>query len=238
MERIRNCLKGNMRSQGMYSTKDLSITLMIFIIIIWMVNGLWMKSVFTESFILWGTMDCHCTEELALEFQHRYVYYQQYIYLSETTKNMLDALKDRVTLGIITNGNSKRQHGKIQTLGMERWMDEKNIFVSGDLEFAKPDTRIFLLPQNTLGLKAEEMLYIGDSYEHDMQGAKAAGWNTIWMNRRGHDIPEEDCCADRVVPNEEALVSAAVSDAENQFKIKYNDKKCKALREMPGLTDG
>lgn len=152
-----------------------------------------------------GDYGLSCTEELALEFQHRYVYYQQYIYLSETTKNMLDALKDRVTLGIITNGNSKRQHGKIQTLGMERWMDEKNIFVSGDLEFAKPDTRIFLLPQNTLGLKAEEMLYIGDSYEHDMQGAKAAGWNTIWMNRRGHDIPEEDCCADRVVPNEEAL---------------------------------
>lgn len=32
--------------------------------------------------------------------------------------------------------------------------------------------------------------FVGDSYPLDVEGAVNAGWNAVWMNRRGKQIPE------------------------------------------------
>lgn len=152
-----------------------------------------------------------CTQDLALAFQQSYVYHQNYIHLSDQMEQLLKELKDKVVLGLITNGNGERQRGKVAALGLSRWISEENIYISGDYPFAKPDLRIFQLPQNTLGCQAEEILYVGDSYSHDMEPAKAMGWHTIWMNRRGHLLPENDRIVDRMVTTEEDLCRAIES---------------------------
>ena len=33
------------------------------------------------------------------------------------------------------------------------------------------------------------MAYVGDDPLNDVQGARAAGWRTVWVNRRGQPWP-------------------------------------------------
>ena len=67
----------------------------------------------------------------------------------------------------------------------------ERIWISGDLGVAKPETGIFTAAQEKLGLAPEELCFVGDSYGHDMTGAKNAGWTAVWFNHRGHQATGE-----------------------------------------------
>ncbi|WP_432994631.1 HAD hydrolase-like protein [Dactylosporangium sp. CA-233914] len=41
-----------------------------------------------------------------------------------------------------------------------------------------------------LGMRAEEVLHVGDSLTADVAGAQAAGIAAIWVNRRGRPAPD------------------------------------------------
>ncbi len=123
-------------------------------------------------------------EEDCLKFQQAYSHYQKFLQPSDTVKDMLTYLQDKVTLGIITNGVPFHQRNKINTLGVSRWVPEEYILVSGETAYNKPDPRLFKVMEEKMGYDTEEYIYVGDSLLHDMQGAKAAGWTTIYMNRR------------------------------------------------------
>ena len=60
----------------------------------------------------------------------------------------------------------------------------------------KPATGIFYEATNALEVDPGETLYVGDSQEDDIVGARAAGMSVAWINRRGEalkeDIPEPD----------------------------------------------
>ena len=56
------------------------------------------------------------------------------ISLDEETKEVLQRMKDTAVLGIITDGRSNTQHNKIAALGLDGFMDEEDILVSGDRE--------------------------------------------------------------------------------------------------------
>ncbi len=146
------------------------------------------------------------SEEECLKFQEAYSHYQQFLKPSDTVKEMLTYLKDRVDLGIITNGVSFHQRDKINTLGVSKWVPEEYILVSGETDYSKPDPRLFKVMEERMGYDTEEYIYVGDSLFHDMQGAKAAGWMTIYMNRR--DITpneEEEKNVDYMAMTEEAV---------------------------------
>ena len=49
---------------------------------------------------------------------------------------------------------------------------------SSAVGISKPDERIF-------HMVCESGLYVGDSYENDVIGAKKAGWDVIWLNKYG-----------------------------------------------------
>ena len=56
--------------------------------------------------------------------------------------------------------------------------------ISSKLGYRKPDSRVFqnaLAPH--LGLGREEVVYVGDSWERDMIGARDAGIRGIWVCR-------------------------------------------------------
>jgi putative hydrolase of the HAD superfamily len=57
---------------------------------------------------------------------------------------------------------------------------------------AKPDAAIFHHALALLGTAAEETLYVGDSYEHDVVGARAAGLPVVLVDRLG--LSEEPDC--------------------------------------------
>ena len=76
---------------------------------------------------------------------------------------------------------------------------------------AKPEPEIFRIIENRLGLQPEEIWFAGDSYANDVTGAKRAGWKSLWLNRRGHELPESGFVPDLQVKSEWELF-AAVKD--------------------------
>lgn len=100
---------------------------------------------------------------------------------------VLEHLKEKYKLGVITNGYGHVQRKKIEKVGITHYFDD--IIVSGETTYAKPDKEIFLLSSEHLGVSTEEMVYIGDYYPNDIVGALGANIRPIWIteNTEGHD---------------------------------------------------
>jgi putative hydrolase of the HAD superfamily len=81
--------------------------------------------------------------------------------------------------GLITNGKTLIQYGKVDQLGIRNDFDF--IIVSEEAGCKKPDPRIFDMAAKKLGLKPEECIYIGDHPLNDIEGASKIGMKTIWM---------------------------------------------------------
>jgi putative hydrolase of the HAD superfamily len=84
-------------------------------------------------------------------------------------------------LAILTNGPDKHQRKKLKALDMDRFVKHEWQFTSEQIGHAKPEREAFeYVIQNTNTI---DWIYVGDSYHHDMEGAKQAGWKTIHFNR-------------------------------------------------------
>lgn len=95
------------------------------------------------------------------------------------THNVLEYMKARYKLGVITNGYSAVQREKIRVAQLEGYFED--IIVSEEAGIAKPDRRIFLLSCSNLGVKPEEAVYVGDYYPNDIAGALSANITPIWI---------------------------------------------------------
>ena len=84
-------------------------------------------------------------------------------------------------LGIVTNGPVEVQRAKLELLGIEGLVDFA--VVSEEFGVEKPDPRIFHEALRRAGVDAPEAVFVGDSPEFDMAGARAAGIPSIWLNR-------------------------------------------------------
>lgn len=90
----------------------------------------------------------------------------------------LDGFREGYTIGLISNGN-----GYPQRCGLEKRLDF--VVFSQDCGFEKPDQRIFEVARNLARCARCELLHVGDSLEHDVAGANAAGIQSVWLNRSG-----------------------------------------------------
>jgi putative hydrolase of the HAD superfamily len=86
-------------------------------------------------------------------------------------------------IGLITNGPTEVQRAKIDLLGVGQLVDFA--LVSEEFGAWKPDPAIFVEALRLGGATAAEAVFIGDSAEHDIAGARAAGIRAIWINRSG-----------------------------------------------------
>lgn len=85
------------------------------------------------------------------------------------------------SLSIITNGDKKQQTYKLEKLGISSYFN--SLITPECAGAAKPDAAIFKLASSQFGKGAEECWYIGDNYIADYQGAKNAGFKSVWLNR-------------------------------------------------------
>ena len=65
---------------------------------------------------------------------------------------------------------------------------------------SKPHPDMFHAALEQAGVAPAQMVHVGDNPEHDIQGAKAVGMRTVWMNARGVQWPGGDK-ADREIDN-------------------------------------
>ncbi len=99
--------------------------------------------------------------------------------LMEEAREVVQYLRGKYRTGLITNGQTDIQYGKIDQLGIRD--DYDHIIVSEEAGVKKPDPRIFQLALDHFGLTPEQCIYIGDHPVNDIQGAASVGMSTIWM---------------------------------------------------------
>ena len=64
------------------------------------------------------------------------------------------------------------------------------VFTSEDARVYKPRKELFELALRSTGLKADEVIHIGDSISSDVKGASSVNIRALWLNRFGKEIPE------------------------------------------------
>lgn len=103
-------------------------------------------------------------------------------------RELLDALGERVKIGVVTNGPSARQRGKLERFGI-RPADLDALAVSEEVGATKPDPAIFAYALAQLGVAPARATMVGDSWESDVLGALESGMAAVWLNRYGRDRP-------------------------------------------------
>ena len=127
---------------------------------------------------------------------------------SEISDSLTFLNQQDVPLGLITNGPVLRQKEKISALQLARWIAPEKMIISDAVGIKKPEPKIFSLMETRLNLAPESLLYIGDSFENDVIGAKAAGWSVWWFNHQNRKIPEgQSAIFEKEIKNFEDLKS-------------------------------
>ena len=103
--------------------------------------------------------------------------------------SVLAIARDLGPVGILTNGPERRQQPKIEALGLEEAVDA--IVYAGDFPRRKPHVEPFVAILDTLDVRPERTLYVGDSLEYDVAGAHNAGLAAAWL-RRDSDAGDYD----------------------------------------------
>ena len=65
--------------------------------------------------------------------------------------------------------------------------DADPVFYSSEIGARKPHPRFFLEAQRRLGFAAAEILLVGDDPRADVEGARAAGWHAVLLDRSSSD---------------------------------------------------
>jgi putative hydrolase of the HAD superfamily len=105
--------------------------------------------------------------------------------LLEGTLDLLDYLKDKYTLHIVTNGFPEVQHIKMSNSGLLPYFQE--LFISEEIGYNKPDKKIFEHIFEKLNTTAENCIMIGDSWEADIIGAMNADMAYIYLGKESKD---------------------------------------------------
>ena len=109
---------------------------------------------------------------------------RQTLELFPEARAALESLHVRYTLIAVTNGNAR-----LDKIGIDDLFDD---FVSAVMAgAAKPARPIFDEAVRVGGAEPHETLHVGDHPEFDVDGARAAGLKTVWMNRNGNEWPSE-----------------------------------------------
>ena len=119
--------------------------------------------------------------------------YTSWSYGAEPLLRCLQARKHPIA--VVTNG-SKSQRDKIEALEASRYFE--TVLISGEVRIAKPDPRIFRLALSRLNAAPGRSVFVGDSMEHDIAGARNAGMMTVYI-RKGRTENAGDALCDLVV---------------------------------------
>lgn len=157
------------------------------------------------------------TDAEALKFQNVYEKYQFKISLSKTMRELLEECRKHWILGIITNGPTKHQWDKINTLGLTQYIPAENIFVSQQLGVSKPQKEIFTYACGQIRVSTDETCFVGDTFQNDIVGAKNAGLKAVWFQRRKAAAPS-DIQPDWTVNSEAGLFHVLMQFREQDEK--------------------
>lgn len=100
---------------------------------------------------------------------------------------LLEYLRPRYNMYILSNGFKELQSRKMQTAGIDKYFDA--LILSEDIGINKPDSRLYEHAMRTTSSQPQESLMIGDMFETDIVGAANSGIDSIYYNpksKSGH----------------------------------------------------
>ena len=139
------------------------------------------REAWTRGLAALGIHDTDFGEELAERFpaerrKHPFVY--------EESFQVLDELKGKYQLLLLTNGSPDLQNTKLEiTPELVPYFD--HIVISGAFGRGKPDPTIFEHALEKMALTKDDAIMVGDNLMTDILGASRIGMKSVWINR--HD---------------------------------------------------
>ncbi|MDH5517240.1 MAG: HAD family hydrolase [Gammaproteobacteria bacterium] len=114
------------------------------------------------------------------------VFYQarQQVEFYADVEPVLNSLKQNYLLASMTNGNAD-----ISATSLGHLFDY--VLTAESSGAAKPDLAIFNRLIDSSALAADQILFVGDHPLDDIEGSKAAGMHSIWLNRQSIGWPEQ-----------------------------------------------
>ena len=104
------------------------------------------------------------------------------------TAGALRRLRERGTaLGVVSNSDG-RVESALRAAGLREYFDV--VVDSSIAGVEKPDPRIFLAALAELGIPAADAIHVGDVYEVDVVGARAAGLAAALVGPGGHGVTD------------------------------------------------
>ncbi|MFH8682336.1 HAD family hydrolase [Streptomyces lydicus] len=95
----------------------------------------------------------------------------------------LEALAPLLRQAVLSNSSTANQERKLVALGIRARFEA--VLCADELGHAKPAAEAFASACATLGLAAEEVVYVGDRLDIDALGARDAGLAAVWLDRTG-----------------------------------------------------
>ncbi|HHY73993.1 MAG TPA: HAD family hydrolase [Bacillus bacterium] len=107
-------------------------------------------------------------------------------FVYEESFQILDQLKGKYKLLLLTNGSPDLQNTKLAiTPEIAPYFD--HIVISGDYGRGKPDPSIFEHALKLMNINSDEAIMVGDNLLTDILGATRAGIKSVWINRHNKE---------------------------------------------------
>jgi len=111
---------------------------------------------------------------LAAEYRDREV---AATHVPDAAHDLLAAVAARHPTGVLTNGDGEMQRRKLRAHDLDGHLD--SVLVSNRLGVRKPDPAIFERAREEL--PADTHVYVGDTFEEDVVGAREAGFLPVYV---------------------------------------------------------
>ena len=109
--------------------------------------------------------------------------FMEYVCIDKNAKSALENLHGKYKLGIVSNFAIPECVDKLlEKHGLDKLFDA--IVVSAAVNKRKPSPEIFHKALEKIGVTAENAVFVGDTADDDIFGAKTAGMKTIFIERR------------------------------------------------------
>lgn len=121
-------------------------------------------------------------EQISQQLMTNFIDWRHRISLPKQSLEVLKQLRDDFKLAVITNGNVEPKR-----IGLP---DFDLVLRAGVDGRAKPHAELYQQTADFFGVKAHEVLHIGDNLITDVQGAVQAGCQAVWINLSGKQLAD------------------------------------------------
>jgi HAD superfamily hydrolase (TIGR01662 family) len=132
--------------------------------------------------------------------------FMDYVRIDPDTEGTLRKLHENYKIGIVSNfAIPECVYNLLEKHGLEKFFDV--VIVSAEVNKRKPSPEIFQQALKKLGVTASETVFVGDTLDADIKGAKDSGMKAVYLERRNQK-EIENLCPDYKIKSLNELVEA------------------------------